>query len=1179
MSGDYSRVRFDPSLDLSGVLMQQGRVQLDSDWNEWVAALYRRLRAESVDTFGVQLTPGINGGVAVVSSQTPDAFKIEAAGGSISIGRGRMYVNGLMAENHRYSTPENNDYGAAEFDPVLAELRGKDPLPYGKQPYFPNPPDLTNIVGSYQAYLEVWQREATHHQLPGIVENAVGVDTTTRLQTVWQVRLFKNSSGADCTTPDDKIPDWGAIISPSAGRMSIKAEVVPPDLDPCELPPSGGYRGLENQLYRIEIHDGGEPGTANFKWSRENASVESNVSEIISSTKLKLASLGRDEVLRFNKGDWVEVLDDWRELGGMDGKPELRHGEICRIKDIIEAQHTIELEKALPDDLIKNIGSLLNTDTLNERHTRVRRWDQKGTVRDAKNKVIVNLDTAGSSGLIPVPAPGVWVVLENGIQVQFSLDPSISGGKFRCGDYWVSAARSVDASVEKFTQTPPRGVHRHYARLAIVTFPDTETDCRIHWPPAAGSCCTFTVGDGNKSRGHFNSIQDAVYALPPEGGRICVLPGRHYANVKLQERFKNIHISGCGLQTVIFPENKTQDKAIFQIDGCSSGIQLCDLTLVAETGAAIEVLDKKYPSNKITVENNHIIACTHAIDISSKDGGLYNNAIRIIGNQIAMLNKDDGEAAIFTAADDVLIEDNLIVVVTNSGKALTEEPDRVYSLLMFAKTLKESYIVKANSFKFLASGGIQIAGGSEWVTIRRNRIVGGSGNGITLGNIPSAGEQKSPFFVSKLDTASKAYIDENAIPFIYDITIEENSISYMGLSGIAPPAFFKPGIIDMIPSVVGLTVYRNLIEQCLLQLPGTEDAWTANAAGFGGIVLMDCKNVVIQENRIENNGSDQPKAACGILIFYGEKIGISGNRILNNGTRFIDGKVNGGKLIPGWRGGVVIVSTFAYMVNAVYYDDKHTIVKEWTVPDGIPAIKIHDNIITQPLGQALFLMALGPVSVTGNHLTSQGADYKANPLALLAGTVYILNLGISKDLMMLAFLTGFKALHSPNMDTANAASVQQQADENAWLRYFYFPSGTVLFANNQVLLDLRNLEPNFSLSSQLIASLDDVTYGNNQSECSSLIDVLATDTVIYAITQRCNDNRFQEGFTITGTSLISFGFMNTAIGNQATHCLQVFGQKNFVKTLGNTVLFRASCQEFGKAIADKYNLERGNTDE
>lgn len=45
MSGDYSRFTFDPHNDFSGVLMQQGRVQLDADWNELVAistALARR---------------------------------------------------------------------------------------------------------------------------------------------------------------------------------------------------------------------------------------------------------------------------------------------------------------------------------------------------------------------------------------------------------------------------------------------------------------------------------------------------------------------------------------------------------------------------------------------------------------------------------------------------------------------------------------------------------------------------------------------------------------------------------------------------------------------------------------------------------------------------------------------------------------------------------------------------------------------------------------------------------------------------------------------------------------------------------------------------------------------------------------------------------------------------------
>ncbi|CAG9931856.1 DUF6519 domain-containing protein [Candidatus Nitrotoga arctica] len=531
MSGDYSRVRFDPRIDLSGVLMQQGRVQLDSDWNEWVAVLDRRLRAESVDTLGVHVTPGITS-VAVVSPQTPDAFKIEAAGGNISIGRGRMYVDGLLAENH--------GGGAAEFDAVLAELRGKTALAYNLQPYFPAPPALPG-GGPHLAYLEVWQREVTYLQQANLVESAVGVDTTTRLQTVWQVRLLANVSGANCTTPDITVAGWQALSLPSGGRMSIKAEGVPPDLDPCELPPGGGYRGLENQLYRVEIHDGGAVGAAKFKWSRDNASVASNVVEIVSqtatSTELKLASLGRDAVLRFNTGDWVEILDDRRELSGENGDPALRRGVMRKIS-VDDAKQTISFSPALPANLIPGGG----LDTLDSRHTRVRRWDQKGTVRDANNNVIVNLDAAGSTGLIPVPAAGVWVVLENGIQIQFSLDPS--GNGFRCGDYWVSAARTNDTSVETYTQAPPRGIHRHYARLAIVTFPDDETDCRVKWPLECGGCCTVNVAPGE-------NIQTAIDSLPDEGGCVCLKTGVHNISATIQILSSHIILRGESPGTIV----------------------------------------------------------------------------------------------------------------------------------------------------------------------------------------------------------------------------------------------------------------------------------------------------------------------------------------------------------------------------------------------------------------------------------------------------------------------------------------------------------------------------------------------------------------------------------------------------------------------------------------------------
>ena len=50
-------------------------------------------------------------------------------------------------------------------------------------------------------------------------------------------------------------------------------------------------------------------------------------------------------------------------------------------------------------------------------------WDQSGTVRDINNNIIVDVDQNG--GLIPI-AQNTTVLLEDGIQVTFSLDPAVT---------------------------------------------------------------------------------------------------------------------------------------------------------------------------------------------------------------------------------------------------------------------------------------------------------------------------------------------------------------------------------------------------------------------------------------------------------------------------------------------------------------------------------------------------------------------------------------------------------------------------------------------------------------------------------------------------------------------------------------------------------------------------------
>ena len=141
MSFDLSRIRFDARKDFLGVVMQQGRVQLDSDWNEWVAQLVRRIQVGSLDTFNGNVVPRI----------TPDGFLIEADSGGLSIGPGRIYVHGLLAENHGAS-PDS-------WNPLLSELTGSLPLGYTAQPYYPEPPALPED-GPHLVYVDVWQCRA-----------------------------------------------------------------------------------------------------------------------------------------------------------------------------------------------------------------------------------------------------------------------------------------------------------------------------------------------------------------------------------------------------------------------------------------------------------------------------------------------------------------------------------------------------------------------------------------------------------------------------------------------------------------------------------------------------------------------------------------------------------------------------------------------------------------------------------------------------------------------------------------------------------------------------------------------------------------------------------------------------------------------------------------------------------
>jgi len=198
------------------------------------------------------------------------------------------------------------------------------------------------------------------------------------------------------------------------------------------------------------------------------------------------------------------------------------------------------------------------------RHTRVRRWDHKGTVRRADGSVWVELDT--SDGEIPLPPAGTELQLENGILVSFDLDGTIADGEFHSGDWWVCAARAGDAaSIETLDKAPPRGVHHHYARLAVVTFPAGVQDCRVLWPLPSTTgdgdgdgggggeacCCTVCVSPGQHAQGVL-TLQKAIDAVKVTGGTVCLLPGIYTLKEPLHiDGAHGVTVAGHGAATVL----------------------------------------------------------------------------------------------------------------------------------------------------------------------------------------------------------------------------------------------------------------------------------------------------------------------------------------------------------------------------------------------------------------------------------------------------------------------------------------------------------------------------------------------------------------------------------------------------------------------------------------------------
>src|SRR5712692_1604042 len=157
MKGDFSRDTFDSVKHFSRVLQQQGRVQLDADWNEQAAILLHYLRTLAADLIGPFAGPDGSSGFEITRGIENDGF---------NIGAGRYYVDGILCENEQAT-------------------------PYETQKDFPILPEKLVTGAEYLVYLDVWERHITALEDDYIREKALdGPDTATRIKVVWQIRAI-----------------------------------------------------------------------------------------------------------------------------------------------------------------------------------------------------------------------------------------------------------------------------------------------------------------------------------------------------------------------------------------------------------------------------------------------------------------------------------------------------------------------------------------------------------------------------------------------------------------------------------------------------------------------------------------------------------------------------------------------------------------------------------------------------------------------------------------------------------------------------------------------------------------------------------------------------------------------------------------------------------------------------
>jgi hypothetical protein len=500
MKGDFTRSSFERTKNYSSVRLQQGRVLTDADCNEAEDIGLARERQLAADVIGHAAGPaGATGFEISLGSQNPRELMLSA---------GRYYVQGLLCELHE-ATPLSSQPALAGVDPTRN-------LP----------------IGQYLLYLQAFERHVTHIDDASIKEVALGgPDTSTRLQVVAQARLKRLGARpaptvCEVMSDSDTLATW---IEGRRGRMAASVDPAPPVVDPCLVPSTAGYRGLENQLYRVEIHRGSQGGMATFKWSRDNASIAAEWTRHPNPDQVEVADFGPAGRGLNEPGVLVELHDSGNELTH-------RPGTLATVEKADEASRILTLKE--PRDEEGNAAPIERG--RDELRPRVRRWE--GT--EARRVDAADTDDG-------------WIDLEQGVRIRFEH----ANRSFRTGDYWLIPARTVEGAItwDPAGLQEPHGIQQRYACLAVLERgqddgPFTlQRRCQRQFPSVRELIHLRYVG-GDGQRGRLGEL--LTYPL-----RVQVLNG-------------GVPVSGAAVRFEVVDASGVSDAVLNDLPATTSGASL-----------------------------------------------------------------------------------------------------------------------------------------------------------------------------------------------------------------------------------------------------------------------------------------------------------------------------------------------------------------------------------------------------------------------------------------------------------------------------------------------------------------------------------------------------------------------------------------------------------------------------